>query len=216
MANQQNRNIGITVFLLVLFMVLVVSGVFYRVMQPRILNAEELQNFGAVVLEKPRIFNDFSLVDHKGDTFTLENLKDKWTLIFFGYTYCPDICPTTLATLDALYDQLSPEQQADTQVVLVSVDPGRDTVEKLAEYVPFFNEKFLGVTGDFREILKLTGYLNIAFAKVPGDPENYLVDHSGQIVLINPKGHYHGFFKAPITVERLQTTYPSIRLSSGL
>src|SRR5690606_22138642 len=102
----------------------------------------------------------------KGEIFTEKNLQGKWTLMFFGFTHCPDICPTTLAKLAQVYKQLDTDLQKQTQVVMVSVDPARDTQEKLAEYMPYFNEDFIGVTGEFTEILKFSRNVNAVFNKV--------------------------------------------------
>jgi protein SCO1 len=98
---------------------------------------------------------------------------------------------------------------------MVSVDPGRDTPEKLHEYVRYFNPEFRGVTGEFLTVHQLATSLNIPFAKVPGGGENYQVEHSGNIALINPNGHYVGFFKSPHELDKLLRNYQSIRISRG-
>jgi protein SCO1/2 len=95
-------------------------------------------------------------------------------------------------------------------VVMISLDPERDTVEKLAEYVPYFNDHFIGVTGNKHLIRRLTAEINIAYNKVPLEADDYTIDHSTQLVLINPKGHYHGFFKAPHSETMLRSTWRSI------
>ena len=100
----------------------------------------------------------------------------------------------------------------DTQVVMVSVDPARDTVEQLASYVPFFNEEFVGVTGEFVDIHRFATALNTPFRKVvPKDGGEYQVDHSANVVLINPRGDYHGFFRAPLDQAKMKVTYRSAR-----
>ena len=140
-------------------------------------------------------------------------MKGKWSLVFFGFTHCPDICPTTLSTLAKLIKNLDESVVADTQVVLVSVDPARDTVDVLSKYVPHFNPDFVGVTGEFIEIKRLATQLNVAFAKVVTNHERgeYTVDHGATVALINPRGDYHGFFKPPLDSARLKLTYLSIR-----
>jgi protein SCO1/2 len=176
---------------------------------------EELRINGAVVLNTPRIFSDFELVDHRGEVFNQEHLQDVWTIVFFGFTHCPDICPTTLAILNDTYSKLKDRERERMQIVMISIDPERDTVEKLAEYVPYFNHEFIGVTGNKHLIKRLTAELNIAYNKVPLDSDDYTVDHSTQLVLINPKGHYHGFFKAPHSEIMLRSTWRSIDGSSN-
>ena len=96
---------------------------------------------------------------------------------------------------------------------MISLDPERDTVEKLAEYVPYFNEEFIGVTGNKHLIRRLTAEINVAYNKVALEGEDYTIDHSTQLVLINPKGHYHGFFRAPHSEIMLRSTWRSISSS---
>ena len=130
-------------------------------------------------------------------------------MVFFGFTSCPDICPATLATLSQWYKKLDPEVRAQTQVAMLTVDPARDTPAKLAGYMNHFDQDFIGVTGEFLPIKTLTDQLNVAFNRVvTGD--DYTVDHSSHLVLINPYGHYHGIFKPPFQLGQLKMTYQSI------
>ena len=211
----QRLGVRNTVIIILAFIVLVVWGFVWRINQPVIMSNEELRINGAVVLNTPRIFSDFELVDHRGEVFNQEHLQDVWTIVFFGFTHCPDICPTTLAILNDTYSKLKERERERIQIVMISIDPERDTVEKLAEYVPYFNNEFIGVTGNKHLIKRLTAELNIAYNKVPLDSDDYTVDHSTQLVLINPKGHYHGFFKAPHSEIMLRSTWRSIDGSSN-
>lgn len=206
---KQRKGIVKTIVALVVVIFLILAGFMHKMLSPRIMSQEELQINGAIIFDAPRIIKDFSLTDHHGQHFDLQNLQGKWTLMFFGFTHCPDICPMTLAKLAQVYKQLNENLQQQTQIVMVSVDPARDTQEKLAEYMPYFNEEFIGVTGEFTEILKFSRNVNAVFNKViTGD--DYTVDHSGNIVLINPDGHYQGFFKPPFELARLKTVYISV------
>lgn len=207
---KQQTRIKLTVVAVLGFIVLVTLGFIWRMNQPVQMSAAELRINGAIELSTPRVFSDFALVDHRGAPFTLENLQDKWSILFFGFTNCPDICPTTMATLAEMYEDLGEGEKEELQIVMISLDPERDTVEKIAEYVPYFNEDFIGVTGDANFILRLTTQLNVAYTQVPLGDDNYTVDHSTQLVLINPKGHYHGFFKAPHAEVGLRQTWRSI------
>lgn len=208
---RQTRGIKITVAAIVAFMVVIVGGFVYKMQQPRVMTAMEMKINGLYLLETPRNFGELALTDHNGEPFTRENLEGRWTLVFFGFTYCPDICPTTMSFLNQLMGQLEGTEAEDTQVVMVTVDPARDTVEQLAGYVPFFNPDFLGVTGEFLDIHRFATALNTPFRKVPGQGEEYLVDHGSNVVLINPKGDYHGFFKAPLDLAKMKLTYRSAR-----
>jgi protein SCO1/2 len=208
----QRRGVRLTVLAVVVFMAVVVAGFVYRIQQPRILSDGELKANGLYLLETPRDFGELDLVDHRGNPFTEDDFKGGWTLVFFGFTYCPDICPTTMSFLNQLMAQLEGTEAEDTRVVMVTVDPARDTVEQLAGYVPFFNPDFIGVTGDFLDIHRFATALNTPFRKVvTGDDGEYLVDHSANVVLINPRGDYHGFFKTPLDLAKMKLTYRSAR-----
>ena len=151
------------------------------------------------VVNPPRQIAVPELIKHDGEAFTNEDLKGRWTLVFFGYTHCPDICPITMNVLAAA-KQKAP---ADfPQVILISVDPERDSVELLADYVHYFDPEFIGVTGDENMIQALTLQTSVVYMKVPGASGNendYLVDHSSSILLINPEGQLAAFLKAPHT-----------------
>lgn len=211
---QRKRGVQATVIFIVLFIVVIVGGFVYVMVKPRVMSAGAMRVHGLFLFDRVRDIGDFALVGDDGKPFTPADLKGKWTLLYFGFTYCPDVCPTTLALLSQFYNQLPPEFSTDTQITLVSVDPARDTPAKLHDYVHYFNPTFRGVTGEFLDLQKFATSLNVPFMKVPGGgPDNYQVEHSSNVVLINPDGHYMGFFKAPQTLENLNKTYISVRNS---
>ena len=207
----QRRNIWFTVVGLLLFITLIVGGFVHRISLPRVMTNAEMKANGLYLLETPRNFGEINLLDHHGEAFTRADFEGRWSLVFFGFTYCPDICPTTMSFLNTFIGDLEGTEVEDTQVVMVSVDPARDTVAQLAGYVPYFNPEFVGVTGEFLAIHRFATALNTPFRKVPGQDENYLVDHSANVVLINPRGDYHGFFKAPLDRARMKLAYRSAR-----
>lgn len=144
----------------------------------------------------------FQLTDQSGQTVTDKNLQGKPTLIFFGFTHCPDICPTTLQVLATARQTLADNGRGSLpRIVLVSVDPERDTPEILGRYVDYFGAGNLGLTGTLEEIRKLTGGLGIYFEKQPGSDDGYGVDHSGAVLLIDPDGGFHSLFGGPHVVE---------------
>jgi len=166
----------------------------------------------------PREVGDFDLINKDGDSFSVQNLKNQWTFVFFGFTHCPDICPTTLALFDQLKSKLAETDYAnDSAFLLVSVDPARDTSDKLKQYVEYFDPEFEAVSGDFVSTKLLATQLNVAFRKVVTDQVtgDYTIDHGGNVALINPQGHYQGFYKPPLDVERMFITYQSVRLDKG-
>jgi protein SCO1/2 len=174
----------------------VVLGMFvYSVTRPQTLSNEQLRELGVFVLPEPRDIAAFTLATADGEPFVPESLRGRWSLLFFGFTNCPDICPTTLAVMGAAQRQLAAD--SPFHGVLVSVDPERDEAAVLGPYVSAFSPTFTGVTGDRRLIAELARQLNVALLKVPAADGGYTMDHSGQIVIINPQGQYHGFIKMP-------------------
>ncbi|MFT5283746.1 MAG: protein SCO1/2 [Yoonia sp.] len=152
-----------------------------------------------------RAMPDFQLVDHNNQTFTSENLIGHWSLVFVGYTYCPDICPTTLAELKSIYSEL---QKIPTdfpiQVVLMSVDPKRDTPERLNEYINFFHPDFIAVSGEHVQLFPLVRSMGMMYSMSEStDNPNYLVDHSSSVVVVNPKAQVVGRFKPDFVAGKL-------------
>lgn len=206
------RSVANTIIFCVAFMALVMGLTLRRVLSPAILTNAQLSENGLFVYEVPRSFNDFNLIDQNQEAFTADFFQDKWTLVFFGYTYCPDVCPITLATIKQFSGLLEDTDYAeDTQVVMVSVDPQRDTPEILSTYMSYFDESYVGATGEYIDIFNLARQLNIAFSYLPAEDGDYLVSHSGEIILINPNGHFHGFFKIPHNPEKMASNYKSVR-----
>lgn len=155
-----------------------------------------------VVLPEPRKLGDFSLADQHGEPFSIERLRGRWSLLFFGFTYCPDICPSTLYDLRQVSDTLADgdASEAAPQVVFVSVDPERDSPERLGEYVSWFGPDFVGVTGAPEQLALLAQRVGVAYRveeHAPGS-QDYSVDHSASVFLTDPQGRLHGVFPAPV------------------
>ena len=212
---QRRSGIRRTVLLLVIAVIVIVSGFVYTMSKPRLLSEAALRANGVFVFERARDFGQFALTDDDGKPFTPATLQGKWSLLFFGFTYCPDVCPTTLTDLGKFYQQLPADQREQTQVFMISVDPARDSVEKLHDYVRYFDPQFRAVTGEFLDLQKFATSLSIPFAKVPGGGDNYLIEHSANVAVINPYGHYVGFIKGPISVDTMLQTYPSLQALRG-
>lgn len=140
------------------------------------------------------------LVKDDGSAFTLDNLKGKWHLLFFGYTSCPDICPVTMGVVSQAKKRAADSKQLFPEVVFVSVDPERDNVEMLGDYVDYFDQDFYGVTGSIDKIKAFTLQLSIVYMKMAPDVEgsdNYLVDHSAALLLLNPDGKFVATLSPP-------------------
>lgn len=156
----------------------------------------------ATVLQDPRPLPAFALVDQNGQPFGLEQLRNRWSLLFFGFTRCPDICPNTLGLLHAINNALGEQaRSADFQVVFVSVDPQYDSPKALKSYVEYFDPAFVAATGPEAELHKLTGALYMPYQYVPvGDADDYTVEHSGALVLLDPQGRAVAYFSPPLQV----------------
>ncbi len=156
--------------------------------------------------EQARVLPAFELVDHNGDTVDPERLADKWSLLFFGYTHCPDICPISLQALADMMSSIDDEHVRERiQVYFISVDPERDTPELMSSYVTYFNPDFIGATTALEGLRVLTRSLGIAHEfrnREDGNPV-YDVDHSGSIVLIGPDARYSGLFGAPQDAQKM-------------
>ena len=164
----------------------------------------------ATLLPEPRPLQAFQLTDSTGGPFTNDSLQGHWTLLSFGYTHCPDVCPTTLAMLEGVQRRLPADAP---QVVFVSVDPERDTPSRLARYVQYFNPEFLGATGDHEALKGLTQPLGILYQRVEDQNSalGYLVDHSAQIVLVDPQTRLHALFSPPHDPDKIAGDLQQIR-----
>ena len=200
-----------TVFILVALIALVIGLTVYRVLdsEPQA-DPTRMLDAGIILLPQSRPVPTLSLTDQDGEAVQMDALQDKWTLLFFGYTFCPDICPATLAELRQLRSELPEAVREQLRPVLVSVDPHRDTPEQLKQYLEFFGEGFTGLTGSLDEIQTLANGVGIPF--IPGDTsrENYTVDHSGNLVIIGPDGRQRGFIRAPLKVQKLREQLPAL------
>jgi len=167
------------------------------------------------VLPEPRPLEAFSLTDHHGQPFTRDSLKGQWTFMFFGYTHCPDVCPNTLSMLNLVAKRLAaaPAGRNDVRFVFISVDPERDSIEQLAQYVPYFNKEFVGATGTPDQIKALSRPMGVMYMRAPGSEakENYLVDHSSSIMLLDPRGEWHAMFPAPHDVAGIVEEFTKLR-----
>ncbi|MFT5790044.1 MAG: protein SCO1/2 [Shewanella sp.] len=133
----------------------------------------------------PQAIAPFLLTDQHGNRFSNDDLKGHWSLLFIGYTSCPDVCPTTMGKLTAAYPSLS--EHTDFKVIFMSVDPERDSTANLLNYANFFNPEFVAVTGEHKQLYPITRSLGFVYAMV-GDGENYQVDHSASFALVSPQG----------------------------
>lgn len=173
----------------------------------------DLAQFQGTWLEKPRPVSAFALTGIDGKPFDNQSLQGQWTMVFFGFTNCGYLCPTTMAELGKMYRILAQKHvQPMVRVVMVSVDPKRDSQAKLKAYVAAFDPHFYGARGSQADVKKLAQELGIAYItiKQPKDKQNYDIEHSGTVMLFNPQGQLNGFFTTPHQAEVLAKDYQLI------
>lgn len=148
------------------------------------------QNFHGTVIQSPAPVSDFSLTGHDGQEVRLHDFRDKVVLLYFGYTYCPDVCPATMAKLSQAMKELSSKDREKVQVLMVTVDPERDTPEVLGQYLSHFDPSFLGLTGTDEEIAAAAKPFGIYYQKGDRMEETgYLVDHTATVAAVDKDGY---------------------------
>lgn len=173
--------------------------------QPR-----SLEIRSGTLLRTPRPVIDFVLETSDRQAYTKADFAGHWTVIFPGFTYCPDVCPTTLATLKAVQARLG-AAAGKLRVVMLSVDPARDTPEKLGAYVHAFSADFIGVTGSLAELERLGENLGYVYSKVPGaTPDSYSIDHSAALILIGPDAELRGYLTPPYQLDALVADFKTL------
>lgn len=178
---------------LLLVALLVLAGWWYRV--------PELHG---VLLQSPRQADDFTLTASTGDPLALSDLRGQFVLLYFGYTFCPDVCPTTMNDLKQMAAALGEKRMENVQVILVTVDPQRDTPEQLQLYTSAFHPDFLGMTGDLEAIQRVASQFGVFFEAQPGTPDTgYLVDHTSAVTVIDPEGYVRMIFPYGTTGEEM-------------
>jgi len=172
-----------------------------RILVPYLASGPAATSLAAgTLLPQPRALTPFALTGTTGSPFTEASLQGRWTLLAFGYASCPDVCPLLLASFRDIHRRLA-ERGLDgaVQFVFVSVDPERDDLARLGDYVRYFNPAFLGATGPHPELQRLTRQLGVLYQRA-GDGDSavgYLVDHTASLLLVDPQGRFTAVFSAP-------------------
>ena len=183
----------------VLLVAIAAGGAAYQFWQ------QSQQPVSALVYPQPRDLQEFRLTDQSGQTIGRQQLREQWTLAFVGYTFCPDICPMTMAMLSGSYAELAkvlPQGQS-LQLWFVSVDPKRDTVAQLNNYVGYFEQPaIIGLTANHDQLFPFVRELGLMYAISTTTDEDYRVDHSASVVLINPKGQLVAMFKPELSADQ--------------
>lgn len=164
------------------------------------------EKFHGTLLTQPRDIPSFLLTDTNGVPFSQNNLKDRWTMMFFGFTRCGFLCPTTMKELGKMYRRLEGHHVSSMpHVVMISIDPERDSLDQLKNYVKAFHPSFDGAAGSEEMTHALTKSLGVAYAKIKADPHSPAktddIEHTGAIMLFNPSGQLAAFFTTPHLAE---------------
>jgi protein SCO1 len=211
----------VNVRLIVLFLSLAMLALAAGATAWRMLAASRLPSAGyMIVLPEPRQIAPVALTDQDGRAFTEDRFKGHWSLVFFGFTSCPDVCPNTLYQLQQVRQQwLDENANADfPQVYLVTVDPQRDTPQKLAAYLEYFDPGFIGLTGATEQVQALAAQLGIAVFVEPHAPEalEYTVDHGASLLLFDPLGQFYAVIPAPLDATSMaRDVLAAIRTGGG-
>lgn len=173
-------------------------------------DSAELLQAGIVLLQQGRPMPALSMTNQDGQAVAMDGLKGRWSLLFFGYTFCPDICPTTLAQLREVQRKLPPAQAQRLQVYFVSVDPQRDTPAQMKNYLSYFNKGFIGLAAPEAVLLQLSTAMSIPYLPPDTTQPNYTVQHSANLAVIGPDGLLRGFIRAPFDTATLLRHLPAL------
>jgi protein SCO1 len=196
-------------------LITILCTIFALIFIPVLANAKTIELSCGTLLPQPRTLNAFQLTGTDGKPFTNQNLKGHWSLLFFGFTNCGYVCPTTMMAVKKIYINLKNDNQTLPQVYLISIDPVRDTPERIRTYVTRFNPHFQGATGDQKQLDDMTRDLGVLYMKVKPSNANlqqadYDIDHSGTLLLINPEGKLAAIFSMPHDPELITKDYQNI------
>lgn len=221
MTLSHNAKIGLVAFVVFDVLLAIVLVSLYLARSERELLIE-LREIGVTVYPQPMQLSEFQLTDQFGNPFTQENLIGYWSILFLGYTHCPDICPLTMAELKQFYERLDePEIKDDLRIVMISVDAERDTPETMANYVNSFNRDFIGLSGDTDSISNLASQVFVAHSVVGQMPDHsehadgvdagYLIEHSSHLVIFNESGQLQAIVRQPVRDRDLLRAYRLLR-----
>ena len=202
------------IFFIAVFIATVLALFINKLTTPRVLSTNELLVNGLFMFEEPKKISDFIFYSANGVEFTKDDLEGKWTLMYFGFTRCPDECPTTMYQISKLIKVLREKEFPlnDKQWVLVSIDPERDTPEEIDKYAKGFDKDFVGVSNIRPMLLSLATQLSVNNV-MPSDDSmdhSHLDNHVNNIILLNPNGDFAGVFRPPFDISSLSLTYQSI------
>lgn len=200
-------------WLLLISLICTGAGVLYhKALHPGV-DTRTLNNAGIFLFPTPRALPNVQIesIDHQ--PFDTTFLSGRWTLVLFGYTFCPDICPTALSDLRKIKAALPAQAGAALRVVMVSVDPQRDSAQAMQRYAAWFDPAFIGMTGEPEQLHQASVTLGLPFVPPPAGETDYIVAHSANLALIDPAGRHLGFVRGPLKVNELILVLPDLLMS---
>ncbi len=186
---------------------------YWALWQSRNPAADQLMPASIITFPERKPLAEFTLVDDEKGVFDLKSLESRWSFIFFGFMYCPDICPTTLYDLSHVKREIVAQgiSESDIQFVFISVDPARDKAAQIQRYVQYFDPAFLGATGSMGQLTNLTRQLGAPFRAEPETAENvYEVTHSSAVYLVDPLGQYSGIISPPFVASEVAVQFSEL------
>lgn len=221
MSQVKKRNTTFLVFLLFLIAAVAAMGIYASKHKKSNLPVlPKHVDIDGTFLKAPRTIAPFQLTDNTGKAYTNKDLQGHWTMMFFGFTNCGFVCPTTMAAMNIMYHKLQKELPAAKmpQVMMVSVDPARDSVNKMDAYVKSFNTHFRGARADLAHTDVIEKSLNVVAVKIipkNGDKKHYTISHSANIMVIGPKGELRAFLNFPHQGPQLAHDFMTIEKLAG-
>ncbi len=216
---------GLIAFVLFDLLLVLVMVFLYQAKSAREVQVE-LRDLGVTIYPQPRELQSFTLVDQHGKDFSNANFEGVWSLVFFGFTECPDICPLTMTELGQFYELLDKSEQDQLRIILVTVDPRRDTPDAMGTYLAKYNEDFVGLSGAAEAIQRLAEKLYVTHTEPPAEQQQpqhqhqddasrtsteYLINHSAHISVINPQGENFAVMRPPHRDQDIARAYQMIR-----
>ena len=190
--------------------ILLIIATFFIIRQT---NPPEIET--GTLLSQPKTLPKFEFIDHHGETITRSDLTGQWSLLFTGFTSCPDICPATIYVLNELDKKLR-SNDTELRMILLSIDPERDTPEVMAQYLDLFSSSLTGITGSLSGIEQFCNEIGMSFIHIPGTAGRYTVEHSGALVLIDPRARISGYFRPPFDPDLMALDLQAIAEHPGM
>ncbi len=216
--NSSSNNTRLILFIVAVCVVVTGIALFGKMQQSKtkpVLAQTKSLVIDGTLLPKPKVLTPFQLTATTGQAFSPKSLVGHWTMVFFGFTNCALVCPTTMTEMNKMYVSLQKKlpKAKLPKVVMVSVDPQRDSLNRINGYVHAFNKHFMGARGDIEHVKQLAQQMNVVFTKLSakdGQPGHYTISHSAEVMVLNPNGDLVAFLSYPHKAKQMVHDYQVI------